>query len=94
MIAYNHETSLRNASVVQLVYTRTALFYNSFLPATVRDWNYLPLEFDSLKVERVRVLVNHLCILLMCNGLLLKFPVEPAHPYIEARLTYSLRKFH
>ena len=34
--------NLRNSSDLQTVEARTSLFYNSFLPSTVRAWNSLP----------------------------------------------------
>ena len=33
---------LRNASNLQLVHANSQLYYNSFLPSVVRDWNDLP----------------------------------------------------
>ena len=44
---YIHKTNrynLRNANDIQSIHARTALFHNSFIPATVRDWNNLPLQ--------------------------------------------------
>ena len=38
------EYSLRNSNDTQTVHARTTLYYNSFLPSTVREWNNLPLE--------------------------------------------------
>ena len=38
------EYSLRNSNDTQTVHTRTTLYFNSFLPSTVREWNNLPLE--------------------------------------------------
>ena len=33
--------NLRNATDIQGIHARTALYYNSFLPSTLRDWNAL-----------------------------------------------------
>ena len=44
--------SLRNSNDIQTIYARTNLYFNSFLPATIRDWNNLPLhvrQSDSLE---------------------------------------------
>ncbi|MEW8185640.1 MAG: reverse transcriptase family protein [Candidatus Thiodiazotropha endolucinida] len=44
--------SLRNSNDIQTIHARTNLYFNSFLPATVRDWNNLPLhvrQSDSLE---------------------------------------------
>ncbi len=34
--------NLRNSDDLQLIRSRTTLYYNSFLPFTVREWNSLP----------------------------------------------------
>ena len=34
--------NLRNSNNIHLVNARTALYYNSFLPSVVRDWNNIP----------------------------------------------------
>lgn len=44
---YTRETNpynLRNADDIQTIHARTNIYYNSFLPATIRDWNNLPLH--------------------------------------------------
>ena len=44
--------SLRNSNDIQTIHARTNLYFNSFLLATVRDWNNLPLhvrQSDSLE---------------------------------------------
>ena len=41
--------NLRNASDLQTFNARTTLYYNSFLPATVRAWNNLPLQAKQLQ---------------------------------------------
>ena len=41
--------NLRNASDLQTIKARTNLYYNSFLPSTVRAWNNLPLEAKQLQ---------------------------------------------
>ncbi len=38
----NSRYELRNSNNLQTVRSRTTLYYNSFLPATTRDWNSLP----------------------------------------------------
>ena len=34
--------NLRNSNNIHLVNARIALYYNSFLPSVVRDWNNIP----------------------------------------------------
>ena len=34
--------SLRNANNIRTIHSRTNQYYNSFLPAVIRDWNDLP----------------------------------------------------
>ena len=34
--------NLRNSNNIHLVNARTSLYYNSFLPSAVRDWNNIP----------------------------------------------------
>ena len=34
--------SLRNANNIRTIHSRKSQYYNSFLPAVIRDWNYLP----------------------------------------------------
>ena len=41
--------NLRNANDLQTINARTTLYYNSFLPSTVRAWNNLPLEAQQLE---------------------------------------------
>ena len=36
--------NLRNSNDVQNIICRTSLYYNSFLPSVIRQWNELPLE--------------------------------------------------
>ena len=36
--------NLRNAQNIQTVNFRTAQYYNSFLPSSIREWNNLPLD--------------------------------------------------
>ena len=40
----NNPYNLRNNDGIRHIYARTNLYYNSFLPATIRDWNNLPQE--------------------------------------------------
>ena len=56
-----HETNrynLRNANDIQSIHAHTALFHNSFIPATVRDWNNLPLQVRQS--ESLSIFKNHL----------------------------------
>ena len=41
--------NLRNANDLQTVNARTTLYYNSFLPSTIRAWNNLPSEAQQLE---------------------------------------------
>ena len=41
--------NLRNANDLQTINARTTLYYNSFLPPTIREWNDLPLEAKQLE---------------------------------------------
>ena len=44
--------SLRNRDNIQIVQARTSLYYNSFLPSVVREWNSLPIESrNSTSIE-------------------------------------------
>ena len=36
--------SLRNATNIQTIHARSQLYYNSFLPSVIRDWNSLPMD--------------------------------------------------
>ena len=40
--------SLRNSNDLQSIHARTALYSNSFLPSTVRDWNNLTPEASKI----------------------------------------------
>ena len=44
LVHQNNPYSLRNANDIQTLHARTNLFFSSFLPATIRDWNSLPLN--------------------------------------------------
>ena len=52
--------NLRNANDVQTINARTALYFNSFLPSVLREWNTLPenVEYldsiDSFKRQKSR----------------------------------------
>ena len=39
--------NLRNANDLQTIDARTTLYFNSFLPSTVRDWNSLPSDIKN-----------------------------------------------
>ena len=41
--------SLRNANHISTVHARTQLYFNSFLPSTLRAWNELPLTVRNLE---------------------------------------------
>ena len=40
--------NLRNSNDLQTIRTNTSLYYNSFLPSTLREWNKLPTEIRQL----------------------------------------------
>jgi hypothetical protein len=44
----NTRYNLRNSDNTAGIYARTSLYYNSFLPSTIRDWNNLPTEVRNL----------------------------------------------
>ena len=49
----NNPYNLRNAEDIQTIHARTNIYFNSFLPATIRDWNSLHLhvrQSDSILV--------------------------------------------
>ena len=41
---------LRNALNLQSIHAKSQLYYNSFLPSVVRDWNDLPYEHSAFAV--------------------------------------------
>ena len=41
--------NLRNANDLQTINARTSLYYNSFLPSTIRAWNNLPFEAKQME---------------------------------------------
>ena len=41
--------NLRNANDLQTINARTSLYYNSFLPSTIRAWNNLPIEAKQME---------------------------------------------
>ena len=43
-----HDNSTRNASAFSVVRTRTSLYYNSFIPSSVRLWNLQP---DNIRLS-------------------------------------------
>ena len=57
-IRVTNRYNLRNANDIQSIHACTALFHNSFLPATVRDWNSLPLEIRQS--ESISTFKKHL----------------------------------
>ena len=44
LVGENNPYNVRNAHNFRTIEARTTLFYNSFLPSVVREWNNLPLE--------------------------------------------------
>ena len=49
------EINLRNASNLSLIPARTSLYFSSFLPSVVRDWNNLPATVrNSPSVESLK----------------------------------------
>ena len=49
---------LRNADDLQILHTNSQLYYNSFLPSAVREWNELPIETrnsSSLNIFKTRI---------------------------------------
>ena len=43
-VGNNTTYSLRNASNIQTIHAKSQLYYNSFLPSVIRDWNELPMD--------------------------------------------------
>ena len=39
--------NLRNSNNIQLIHSRTTLYYNSFLPSSIRLWNDLPSDMRN-----------------------------------------------
>ena len=51
--------NLRNSSDLQTINTRTNLYYRSFLPSTIREWNNLPPEAkQSVTVNSFKICLN------------------------------------
>ena len=49
---------LRNADDLHILHTNSQLYYNSFLPSAVREWNELPIETrnsSSLDIFKTRI---------------------------------------
>lgn len=44
----NTRYNLRNSDNIPGIYARTTLYFNSFLPSTICDWNNLPSEARNL----------------------------------------------
>ena len=42
-----HLYRLRNSNDIRTIHTNTNLYYNSFYPSTIRDWNNLPQEIEE-----------------------------------------------
>ena len=59
-VGNNTAYSLRNASDYKYIRSNTQLYYNSFLPSVVRDWNELPILPE---MHQVLALLNAVLIL-------------------------------
>ena len=46
-VGNNTTYSLRNASNIQTIHAKSQLYYNSFLPSVIRDWNELPMDIRN-----------------------------------------------
>lgn len=44
----NDRYNLRNASDIPGIFARTTLYYNSFFPSVIREWNNLPLNVRNI----------------------------------------------
>ena len=53
------EINLRNASNLTLIPARTSLYFSSFLPSVVREWNNLPLQ--TRQTPSTSVFKNSIC---------------------------------
>jgi hypothetical protein len=49
-VANIHDYNTRNASALPVVRTRTSLYYNSFIPSSVRLWNLQP---DNIRLKSI-----------------------------------------
>ena len=47
LVGQTSRYNLRNANDLQTIDARTTLYFNSFLPSTVRDWNSLPSDIKN-----------------------------------------------
>ena len=47
LVGQTSRYNLRNANDLQTIDARTTLYFNSFLPSTVRDWNSLPSDIKK-----------------------------------------------
>ena len=47
LVGQTSRYNLRNANDLQTIDARTTLYFNSFLPSTVRDWNSLPSDIEN-----------------------------------------------
>ena len=43
--------NLRNANDVQTFNARTALYFNSYLPSVIREWNTVPAHYESTSIQ-------------------------------------------
>ena len=81
--------NLRNANNIQLIHTRTTLYYTSFLPSSVRLWNDLPSDIrNNPSINSFKTYLNRNT--LSANALV--FYVDRKSQILHARLrqnTYS-----
>ena len=51
--------NLRNNNNIQTIYSRTNLYYNSFLPSSIREWNTLPVGLrNSTSLNNFKRMLN------------------------------------
>ena len=59
MVGQNSQYSLRNSDDLQTIHSRTTLYYNSFLPSSIREWNTLSPEIQNAEsVRSFKLLLN------------------------------------
>ena len=47
MVGQNSQYALRNSDDLQTLHSRRTLYYNSFLPSPIREWDTLSPEFQK-----------------------------------------------
>lgn len=58
LVQENNTYNLRNSDDLRIIHSNTNLFYNSFLPSTIREWNRLPVDIKtspSLSIFKLRL---------------------------------------